>query len=100
LHKACTAGGVCFFPLGRGKTDRHMDPFHIEIAADASAPLSSHEGEEFIVVVSGEVELVYGGAAQVLRPGDSAYYNSVVQHAVKASGGQAAAIYAVVFMPM
>ena len=99
-HKACAAGGFSYFPLGRGKTDRHMDPFHIEIAADASAPLSSHEGEEFIVVVSGEVELIYGGLAQVLRPGDSAYYNSVVQHAVKASGGQAASICAVVFMPM
>ena len=99
-HKVCTAGGFNYFPLGRGKTDRHMEPFFIEIAADAAAPLSSHEGEEFIVVVSGAVELVYGGAAQVLKPGDSAYYNSVVQHLVKASGGQPAAIYAVVFMPL
>lgn len=99
-HKACAAGGFSYFPLGRGKTDRHMEPFYIEIAAEASAPFSSHEGEEFIVVVSGTVELVYGGVTQVLRPGDSAYYNSVVQHLVKASDGQPAAIYAVVFMPL
>ena len=99
-HKTCSAGGFSYFPLGRGKTDRHMEPFFIEIAADAVAPLSSHEGEEFIVVVSGAVELVYGGAAQVLKAGDSAYYNSVVQHLVKASGGQPAAIYAVICMPL
>ena len=99
-HKTCAAGGFSYFPLGRGKTDRHMEPFYIEIASDADASFSSHEGEEFIVVISGEVELVYGGVTQVLRPGDSAYYNSVVQHLVRASGGQPAAIYAAVFMPM
>ena len=98
-HKACASGGFIYFPLGRGKTDRHMEPFYIEIAADADAQLSSHEGEEFIVVVSGAIELVYGGETKVLKPGDSAYYNSVVQHRVKASGGQPATIYATVFMP-
>jgi len=98
-HKACASGGFNYFPLGRGKTDRHMEPFYIEIAADADASFSSHEGEEFIVVVSGEIELVYGGVPHVLKPGDSAYYNSVVQHLVKASGGRSATIYAAVFMP-
>ena len=98
-HKACSACGFSYFPLGRGKTDRHMEPFFVEIAADATAQLSSHEGEEFIVVVAGEVELVYGGATQVLKTGDSAYYNSVVQHLVKAANGQPATICAVVFMP-
>ena len=98
-HKACSSGGFSYFPLGRGKTDRHMEPFYIEIAADAEAQPSSHEGEEFIVVVSGEVELVYGVDTQTLKPGDSAYYNSVVQHLVKATKGQSATIYAFVFMP-
>jgi transcriptional regulator with XRE-family HTH domain len=69
-HKACASGGFNYFPLGRGKTDRHMEPFYIEIAADADASFSSHEGEEFIVVVSGEIELVYGGVPHVLKSGD------------------------------
>jgi len=99
-HKACMTGGFHYFPLGRGKTDRHMEPFYIEIDASAVAPLSSHEGEEFIVVLSGTVEMVCGGVVKILKPGDSAYYNSVVQHLVKAFGGQPAAIYAVVFMPL
>ena len=98
-HKACASGGFRYVPLGRGKTDRHMEPFHIQIAGDADAQLSSHEGEELIIVVEGEVELVYGGETQVLKPGDSAYYNSVVQHRVSAANGQPATIYAVVFMP-
>ena len=99
-HKAAThAAGYSYAPLGRGKTDRHLEPFYIEIAPDAGELLSSHEGEEFIVVVSGEVELTYGNDRHVLKPGDSAHYNSVVHHLVKAHGGHPAAIYAVVFIP-
>lgn len=99
-HKAETvADGFSYSPLSRGKTDRHMEGFYIEITPEAGELLSSHEGEEFIVVVSGEVELTYGDATHVLKPGDSAHYNSVVHHLVKAHGGQPAAIYAVVFIP-
>jgi len=98
-HKAEASDGFTYFPLGRGKTDRHMEPFFIEIAGDAKAQHSSHEGEEFIVVISGEIELAYGGEKRLLKPGDSAFYNSVVQHVVKVANGQPAKIYAVVFMP-
>jgi len=99
-HKAETvADGFSYSPLSRGKTDRHMEAFYIEITPEAGELLSSHEGEEFIVVVSGEIELTYGDATHVLKPGDSAHYNSVVHHLVKAHGGQPAAIYAVVFIP-
>lgn len=98
-HKAEVSGGFTYFPLGRGKTDRHMEPFYIEIAADAKAQLSSHEGEEFIIVVSGEVELVYGNDSYILKAGDSMYYNSVVNHIVRSAGGKPATIYAVIFMP-
>ena len=51
------------------------------------------------MVISGEIELAYGGEKRLLKPGDSAFYNSVVQHVVKAANGQPAKIYAVVFMP-
>ena len=35
----------------------------------------------------------------ILKPGDSAYYNSVVKHRVAAAGGKPATIYAAIFMP-
>ncbi|NLL83776.1 MAG: cupin domain-containing protein [Lentisphaerae bacterium] len=99
-HKApAVADGFSYSPLSRGKTDRHMDAFYIEIAPDAGELLSSHEGEEFIVVISGEVELSYGGDTHLLGPGDSAHYNSIGRHLVKAHGDAPATIYAVVFIP-
>jgi transcriptional regulator with XRE-family HTH domain len=89
-----------YFSLGRGKADRHLEPFFIELTpGDAGEPrLSSHEGEEFIVVHSGRVEVLYGGERRELGPGDSIYYNSVVPHHVGALGGGKATIYAVLYL--
>lgn len=90
-----------YYSLGRGKTDRHMEPFFIEMNPEdaTEVKLSTHEGEEFIVVVSGQVELVYGREATVLSAGDSLYYNSVVPHSIRAAGGAKASIYAVLYFP-
>jgi transcriptional regulator with XRE-family HTH domain len=89
-----------YFSLGRGKPDRHLEPFFIELIPDAGAPaLSSHEGEEFLIVHSGRVELFYGGERHELEPGDSIYYNSVVPHHVGALGAAKAEIYAVLYFP-
>jgi transcriptional regulator with XRE-family HTH domain len=89
-----------YYSLGKGKTDRHMEPFFIEMLPEdeAGKTLSSHEGEEFIVVVSGQVELIYGREKTVIGPGDSFYYNSVVPHNLAAHGGPAT-IYAVLYFP-
>ena len=98
-HRAGGAGGFEYFPLSSGKTDRHMEPFYIEIAGNANAQLSTHEGEELIIVITGEVELMYGGERHLLQAGDSAHYNSVVPHIVKSVGDSPASIYGVVFTP-
>lgn len=98
-HKGVTPGPYQYYPLGRGKTDRHMEPLFVEIGADPQKTTSSHEGEEFIVVVSGEIELVYGKKTFTLKPGDSMYYNSIVPHYIGAIGDRTAEIYAAVFMP-
>jgi len=92
--------GYASLSLAIGKPDRHMDPFRIEFAADGKENTSSHEGEELIICLSGEMELKYGAETTVLKPGDTAYYNSVVKHSLRARGGKPASIYGVVFMPI
>ena len=92
--------GYASHSLAIGKPDRHMDPFRIEFSADGSdAGESSHEGEELIICLAGEIELTYGGEKTILKAGDTAYYNSVVKHSLKAVGGKPASIYGIVFMP-
>ena len=91
--------GYASHSLALGKPDRHMDPFRIEFAADGVDELSSHEGEELIICIAGEVELTYGNDRHVLKPGDTAYYNSVVKHSLRALDGKPASIYGIVFLP-
>ncbi|SKA91113.1 transcriptional regulator, XRE family with cupin sensor [Paucidesulfovibrio gracilis DSM 16080] len=100
-HTGEDKAALRFHSLGRGKSDRHMEPFFIEILPESAenVKLSSHEGEEFIVVVSGQVEIRYGQETTILTEGDSVYYNSVVPHHVSAAGGEPAQIYAVIYFP-
>jgi len=98
-EEGTNALGYASHSLALGKPDRHMDPFRIEFAADGVDEVSSHEGEELIICIAGEVELVYGNDTFVLKAGDTAYYNSVVKHGLKALGGKPASIYGIVFMP-
>ncbi len=90
-----------FYSLGRGKSDRHMEPFFVELLPESAEEkqFSSHEGEEFIVVHSGQVEIIYGDETYTLDAGDSAYYNSIVPHCVSCKGAEQAAIYAVLYIP-
>lgn len=90
-----------FYSLGKGKSDRHMEPFFVELLPESAKEkqLSSHEGEEFIVVHSGRVEVIYGDETYTLDAGDSIYYNSIVPHCVSCMGAEKAAIYAVLYIP-
>jgi transcriptional regulator with XRE-family HTH domain len=93
--------GLTFHPLAGDKSGRHFEPFLIDIAP-SPAPvthLSAHEGEEFIYVLSGEVEISYGKDNYRLSEGDSIYYDSVVDHHVHAATGEPAKILAVVYAP-
>ena len=91
--------GYASHSLAIGKPDRHMDPVRIEFDENGVDEVSSHEGEELIICIAGTVELTYGNERHTLNPGDTAYYNSVVRHGLRAVGGKPASIYGVVFMP-
>lgn len=90
-----------FYALGKGKSDRNMEPFYVELFPESAQEksLSSHEGEEFIVVQKGQIQVIYGTETYHLNVGDSIYYNSIVPHYVSAMNDTSAAIYAVLHIP-
>jgi transcriptional regulator with XRE-family HTH domain len=90
-----------FYALASGKADRHMEPFIIDVHPHETEKykLASHEGEEFIYVMDGEIEILYGQDSYLLSKGDSIYYDSVVPHDLHAYGGEDAKILAVVYTP-
>ncbi len=90
-----------FYSLASGKCDRHMEPFliDVDIHDDAEFKLESHEGEEFIYVIEGEIEIVYGSEKYTVSKGDTIYYDSVVPHHLHAYGEKPAKILAVIYAP-
>ena len=69
-----------YHPLAQQKAGRHMEPFVIDINPEDKTEfnLSAHEGEEFIYVMNGEVEIEYGKEKYTLHEGDSIFYDSIV----------------------
>lgn len=79
--------------------NKHMNPGILEITArtlDEAGGLSHHDGEEFIYVLSGPVEIHYEDYQPVrLETGDSLYLDSASGHAYVNIGSSAARILAV-----
>ncbi len=98
---SCEKSTLDFFSLAADKSDRHMEPFVIDVHPPQSteAKKSSHEGEEFIYVLKGRIEILYGKDSFTLSTGDSIYYDSIVPHHVHAIGNEDAKILAVVYAP-
>ena len=90
-----------YHPLAQHKAGRHMEPFIIDINPENTPnyQLSAHEGEEFIYVMEGQIELEYGKEKYLLDEGDSIYYDSIVKHHLHGAPGKSAKILAVVYIP-
>jgi transcriptional regulator with XRE-family HTH domain len=90
-----------FFSLAFDKAGRNMEPFIVDIEPGLQSDymLSSHEGEEFIFVLEGDIEINYGKETYKLGKGDSIYLDSIVLHNVHAANNNPARILAVVYAP-
>jgi len=85
-RKVLEAGaGVRMELLAWGNTV--MEPHLFRIAPEAgSGDPYTHEGEEFIYVLSGELEITLDGEEHHLKPGDSFYFESNTPHRWKNPG--------------
>ncbi|PKQ16992.1 MAG: DNA-binding protein [Actinobacteria bacterium HGW-Actinobacteria-7] len=99
LETGIGTGTLDFFSLAEGKATRHMEPFMITVNPSTEKQLSAHEGEEFIYVLEGTIEVEYGKDTHVLAVGDSIYLDSIVPHQVRGASPSPARILAVVYAP-
>jgi len=91
--------GYVYESLGHDMKDRHMEPFLVTLEPTTlrNPKASSHEGEEFIFVLEGEVEVTLGEHSDVLTRGDAIYYSSEIPHLVQTKGEENAVILAVIY---
>ncbi len=59
-----------------GTREKNMQPmiFELEPQAECSGKYSTHESEDFIFLLSGEIEVTVGNKKYILREGDAAYF--------------------------
>ncbi len=71
--------------LTPGAEHEHLRGFMIVIEPrQAHKPVAyKHEGEEFVYVMEGELELTIGAKVHHLKPGESMHFNSEVPHKLK-----------------
>jgi transcriptional regulator with XRE-family HTH domain len=90
--------GYGYESLAPFKKDRHMEPFLVTLQpATTEEERSTHDGQEFIFVLSGRMEVRLGEEIHVLEPGDAIYYDSTVPHLVKSHGQETTRILAVLY---
>jgi transcriptional regulator with XRE-family HTH domain len=91
--------GYFYEALGFEKKNRHMEPFIVtlEPATVKTSKTSVHDGEEFIFVLEGAMEVILGSHTDVLYPGDSIYYDSNIPHRVQCHQDRVTRILAVLY---
>ena len=90
--------GYEYESLAPHKKDRHMEPFMVTLEhTDTEEERSAHDGQEFIYVLEGNMEVRHGEEIHILEPGDAIYYDSTVPHLVKCHGDKKTKILAVLY---
>lgn len=87
--------------LTPGAENKHLKAFRIQIEARKAhkGVGYQHEGEEFVYVLSGQVEIAVGDHINRLGPADSLHFNSSVQHHIRNVGREDAELLVVIYNP-
>lgn len=88
--------GYEYESLAPGKKDRMIEPFIVTLLPSDDDEKSSHDGQEFIFVLEGEMEAFVDDHRDVLKAGDAIYYDSTSIHLVRAYGDKPARILAII----
>ncbi len=75
---------------------RHMEALMVKLEENPDQETSVHDGEEFIYVIDGTVDVMIGEDRFELGPGDSVYYLSTTPHMIAAKK-ESASILAVLY---
>ena len=95
------AHGMTYYNMAARFKKRVAEPLYVVAEYSDEAQLrpiecTTHEGQEFDIVVSGQLKVQVGEHIEILNPGDIIYYNSTAPHGMIATGGQDCVFYAIV----
>ena len=87
--------------LTPGAENKHLKAFKVAIEPrqDHEGVGYQHEGEEFVYVLQGAVEIAVGEHINVLEEGDSLHFNSGIRHRMRNISDRRAEMLVVVYGP-
>jgi quercetin dioxygenase-like cupin family protein len=87
--------------LTPGAENKHLKAFRVIIEAqqDHKGVDYHHEGEEFVYVLSGKIEVAVGDHSNRLEQGESLHFNSGIRHKLKSISDETAELIVVIYTP-
>jgi len=78
-----TEKGYSIFPYASNFHEKKMQPFLFTAIKGQVVPHQlSHDGEEFLFIIEGEMKMKVGEIEYILKTGDSLYFNSLQKHGI------------------
>lgn len=98
------AHGMIYYNLAAAFKNRIAEPLFVcsvysEKAQHRDIELTTHIGQECDIIVSGTLKVQVGEHIEILRAGDSIYYDSATPHGMIATEGADCLFYAIVLNP-
>ena len=87
--------------LTPGAENKHLKAFRIVIEAQQNHKNVDyhHEGEEFVYVLQGKIEVTVGEHVNTLKAGESLHFNSGIRHKLKSVSDETAELLVVIYSP-
>jgi len=87
--------------LTPGAENKHLKAFRITVEAkqEHKGVGYQHEGEEFVYVLEGKMEITVGEHVNKLKSGDSLHFNSGIRHHMRNVGDNTALLVVVIYQP-
>lgn len=87
--------------LTPGAENKHLKAFRVTVDAmkDHKGVGYQHEGEEFVYVLSGHIEITVGDHVNTLEEGESVHFNSGIRHKIRNIGKKKAELVVVIYTP-
>ena len=85
--------------LTPGAENKHLKAFRVTIDAmqNHKGVGYQHEGEEFVYVLSGKIEVIVGDHVNKLKKDDSLHFNSGIKHRLRNVGDKEAELIVVIY---
>jgi acetyl-CoA synthetase len=98
------AHNMLYYSLAHAFRGRRTEPLRVtamysDDLQEREIEVTTHEGQECDIVISGVLKVRIGEHTETLYPGDCAYYDSSTPHGMIAVGGEDCEFYAIVIDP-